>query len=163
MDFAQSCILIAAILAVISIPGYRLISLVMLINFIAHDVVAYYTLLALNSAPSWPLHALNILISGLTIILLVKLGANKSLYFAIFLYSLYNYVVICEFIIAPVGFHVYYIPVARAQMILELLFMILISKVGRYAFHKINPFGNYRYLIDCIFADRFRMGFKRLA
>ena len=163
MDFAQSCILIAAFLVAISISGYRLIALVMLINFIAHDLMAYYVLIALDGAKSWPLHALNILISGLTIIILVKLGANKYLYSAIFIYALYNHLVLCEFIMTGIGFHANYVLFARVQMIFELLYMILFSEIGRYACNRIKPSNNYRYLVDRIFADRFGMGLKRLA
>lgn len=158
MDFAQSCILTASLLAAVSLKGYRLISLVMLLNFIIHDVTANYVLAILDGAPSWPLHALNILISGATIAALVKLGANRFLYSAIFCYALYNYLVLCEFVISPVGFHANYIPAARVQMIFELLFMVLISYLGKYLYGIFRPSNNYGALIDRIFTNRIRLG-----
>ena len=163
MDFAQGCILTAAILAAVALPGYRLISIVMFVNFIAHDVMAHYMLIALDGAKSWPLHALNVLISGGTIFVLIKLGASRYLYSAIFLYALYNYAVLCEFIMWPIGFHANYVYVARVQMLLELLFMTLISEIGKYVWNRLRPSHNYLYLIDRVFADRFRLGLERLA
>ena len=137
-------------------------SLVMLLNFIAHDVMAHYMLIALEGAKAWPLHALNILISGGTIFALIKLGANRFLYSAIFLYAIYNQLVLFEYVISPVGFHANYVIVARIQMLFELLFMILISGAGSYVWNRLKPSHSYRYFVDRIFADRFRLGLARL-
>lgn len=163
MDFAQSCILVASLLAATSLKGCRLIALVMLLNFVVHDVTAKYVLEILNGAPSWPLHALNILISGATIFALVKLGANRLLYSAIFTYAIYNYSVICEFIISPVGFHANYIPFARIQMIIELIFMALIGYSGNYVYKIFRPRSNYSDFVSRVFTNRIRLGSQGVA
>lgn len=163
LDFAQSCIIIATILVALSISKYRLIALTILINFIAFELSARYMLDLLNGAPSWPLHAVYILISGLTIICLVKLGASRLLYSVMFLFSLYNFFILFEFIWHPIGFHDNYVITARVQMIFELVFMILMSRVASYVWDKFKPDNNYNYFIDRLFISSFRVGFTRLA
>lgn len=167
LDFAQYCIIIATILVALSISKYRLITLTILINFIAFELSARYILELLNGAPSWPLHAVYILISGVTIICLVKLSASRFLYSVMFLFSLYNFFILFEFIWHPVGFHANYVITARVQMIFELIFMILMSRIASYVWDKFKPNDNdndnYNYFIDRLFISRFRLGLTRLA
>lgn len=158
MDFAQSCILAAAVLAAVSLKGFRLIALVMLANFVAHELMAVRVLEMLDGGKAWPVHALNVLISGATIYLLVFLGASKYLYSAIFIYAVYNFAILLEFIFYGVGFHGNYIAFARFQMRIELVFMLLISYIGAYAYQFFRPGDNYRDIVTSVFSVRSRMG-----
>jgi len=168
LDFAQVCILTAFILAVFSIRGYRLIAMVLFVNFMVFEASANTILKALGDAPAWPLHAVYATLSGLTVLALVYLKASPPLYFIMFLYSVYNLVVVIEYPLYDsfgftLGFHDNFIPIARAQMIIELLFMFLISKGSAYVWSKFRPNSKYHYFIDRFFSDCWRMGHKRLA
>ncbi len=157
MDFTQACILIAAVLAALSIPRYRLIALVIFFNFVIGYLTAIKVLEILDGAKAWPLHALYIIISGLTIITLLKLGGSMLLNSALFAFSLYNLAIIFEFIGSGVGFHANYVVVARVQMVVELLFLLSMSKVVLYGWNRFKPTNSYSYFLDRLFASRFSL------
>lgn len=164
LDFAQFCILTAFILAVFSIRGYRLIATTLFVNFMAFELAAATTLQELG----YPLHVAYVLISGLTVGVLVRLRASAPLFAIMFLFSMYNLFVVIEYPMKAylgftVGFHNNFIPVARANMIVELLFMFLISKGPAYVWNLFRPNSKYNYFVDRFFSDCFRMGFQRLA
>lgn len=163
LDFAQFCILTAFILAVFSIRGYRLIAFVLFINFMAFEAVASTGLRELG----YPLHAVYTVIAGLTVLALRYLRASPALFVIMFLFSLYNLLVVVDYKLyehfgSTVGFYDNFIPVARANMVIELLFMFLISKGGAYVWNLFKPDRKYHYLIDRFFSDCWRMGHKGL-
>ena len=163
LDFAQICILTAFILAVFSIQGYRLIAAVLFVNFMAFEAAASTGLQELG----YPLHAAYVIISGLTVVALVYLKASPPLYVIMFLFSVYNLLIVIEYPMYDyfgftVGFYDNFIPVARANMAIELLFMFLISKGSAYVWSKFRPNRKYHYFIDRFFSDSWRMGHKRL-
>jgi len=173
LDFDQVCILIAWLLAVFSIKGYRLIATVLLLNFMVTEAVAITILEALGGPegdPAWPLYAAYVVISGLTILVLRYLRASPAFYVIMLLYSLYNLWVVIEFPLYSYFqsdwfklFNNNRKSIAEAQMIIELLYMFLISQGGAYVWNKFKPNRKYHYFIDRFFSDSFRMGDKRLA
>lgn len=170
LDFDQWCILIAFLLAVSSIQGYRLISATIFLNFMITEAAAVGILNALGGPegdPAWPLYAAYALISGITILILRYLLASPVLYVIMFLYSLYNLFAVIEF---PLYKHVQFSwfnenreSIAQAQMVIELSFMFLMSKVPAYVWNLFKPDNKYHYFIDRFLSDSFRMGGARLA
>lgn len=170
LDFDQVCILIAFVLAAFSLKGYRLIATVLLLNFMITEAFAIAILKALGGPegdPAWPLYTTYVVISFFTILVLRYLRASPAFYTIMFLYSLYNIIVVIEF---PLNNYVEFKwfnnnreSVAQAQMIIELLFMFLISHGGAYVWSKFRPNRKYHYFIDRICSDCWRMGSKRLA
>jgi len=168
LDFAQFCILTAFLLAVFSIQGYRLIATVLFVNFMLFEAVATTMLNAWGNAATVPLHAAYTVIAGLTVLALVHLKASPPLYVIMFLFSVYNLVIVIEFPFYDyfgftLGFHDNFISVARANMIFELTFMFVISKGPAYVWSKFRPNRKYHYFIDRFFSHSWRMGSKRLA
>lgn len=168
LDFAQICILAAFILAVFSIHGYRLIAMVLFVNFMLFEAVATTMINALGDDVTLPLHAAYVIMSGLTVLVLVYLKAPPPLYVIMLLYSVYNLLIVMEFPFYDyfgftIGFHDIFKPVARTQMIIELLFMLLVSKGPAYVWNKFRPDSKYHYFIDRVFSNCWRMGSKRLA
>lgn len=163
IDFAQLCILAAFILAAFSIQGYRLIATVLFANFMAFEAAASTGLQELGA----PLHVAYVIISGLTVVALVHLKASPPLYVIMFLFSVYNLMIVIEYPMYDyfgftVGFYDNFIPVARANMIIELLFMFLISKGSAYVWSLFRPNSKYNYFIDRFFSDCWRVGHKGL-
>lgn len=173
LDFDQVCILIAFGLAVISIRGYRLIAATLFINFMVTEAVAITILEALGGPegdPAWPLYSAYVVISGLTILVLRYLRASPAFYVIMFLYLLYNLYCVIEFPLFNYFQSGWFKlannnrqSVAEAQMIIELLFMFLISNWSAYVWNKFKPNRKYHYFIDRICSDCWRMGHKRLA
>jgi len=164
LDFAQVCILTAFILAVFSIQGYRLIATVLFVNFMLFKAAALSPLQELG----YPLHVAYVIISGLTVVALVRLKTSPPLYVIMFLFSVYNLLVVIEYPMYDyfgytIGFYDNFIPVARANMIIELIFMFLISKGSAYVWSMFRPDRKYHYFIDRFFSHSWRMGSKRLA
>jgi len=167
IDFDQACILIAWFLAVFSIPGYRLIAMVLFVNFMAFEIAAVNILEALDGAKAWPLYAVYAVISGLTVLALRYLKASVPLFVIMFLFSVYNLMVVIEYPLYDtfgftLGFHSNFTIVAKANMIIELLFMLLISKGSAYVWSIFKPDSKYHYFIDRFLSDSFRMGNERL-
>jgi len=169
LDFDQVCILIAFILAVASIQGYRLIATTLFLNFMITEAAAKAILRALGGPegdPAWPLYSAYVVISGITILFLRYLKASPALYAIMLLYAVYNLLVVIEF---PLNDYVKFKwfnenrkSVAEAQMIIELSFMFMISRVGTYVWSLFKPDSKYNYFIDRFFSDCFRMGSARL-
>ena len=167
LDFAQVCILAAFVLAVFSIRGYRLIATILFINFMLFEAFAVTMIEALGDKVTLPLHMVYVVISGLTVLTLVYLRASPALYTIMLLYSVYNLMIVIEFPFFDrfgfaLGIHDNFKPVARTQMAIELLFMLLISKWSAYVWNKFRPNSKYHYFIDRFFSDCWRMGGKRL-
>ncbi len=164
LDFAQLCILAAFILAVFSIQGYRLIAAVLFVNFMLFEAAASTAL----QESGYPLHATYAIIAGVTVLILRYLKASPALFVIMFLFSVYNLFVVIDYQLHKqfgftLGFYDNFIPIARANMVIELLFMFLISKGSAYVWNLFKPDSKYHYFIDRFFSDRFRMGSKRLA
>lgn len=168
IDFAESCILIAALLSVFAIAGYRLIALLLFVNFLAFEASARGILDLLDGDKAWPLHAVYAVLAGLTVLILRYLRASPPLYVIMFLFSVYNLIVVIEYPLYEnfgftLGFHNNFIAVARANMVFELLFMFLISKGSAYVWSLFKPNSNYNHTIDRFLSHSWRMGSKRLA
>lgn len=166
-DFAQVCILTAFILSVFTIEGYRLIATTIFVNFLVYEAAAINILEALDGARAWPLHAVYCVISGLTVWVLVRLRASPPLFVITLLFSVYNLFVVIDYLLYDyfsftLGFHDNFKPVARTQMVIELLFMFLISKWSAYVWNMFRPDRKYHYFIDRFLSDCFRMGNKGL-
>lgn len=167
LDFAQVCILTAFVLAVFSIRGYRLIAMVLFVNFMLFEAFAVTMIEALGDDVTLPLHVGYVIISGLTIVALVHLRASPPLYVIMFFYSVYNLAIVIEFPFYDyfgftLGIHDNFKPIARTQMVIELLLMLLISKLSAYVWNKFRPNRKYHYFVNRICSDCFRMGHKRL-
>jgi len=170
LDFDQVCILIAFVLAVFSIKGYRLIAAVLFVNFMITEAFAVAILNALGGPegdPAWPLYATYCGISGITVLVLRYLKAYPPLYVIMFLYAVYNLFAVIEFhsydYLEIKWFNDHRESVAQAQMIIELSFMFLISKGSAYVWSMFKPNSNYNYIIDRFLSHSWRMGSKRLA
>ncbi len=161
-DFDQICIILAAILAATSIPKYRNITLILFLNFAVYEIIANPMIEALGGGEAWPLHVVYILTSGLTIVVLVNLGASWTLYGAMFLYTLYHFVIVCEFSIGKFGAHELYEYVARAQMAIELIFMLLMNGLTKYVWSKRLPSRSHDYFVDRFFVNGIRLGGQRI-
>ena len=160
IDFDQSCVLLSAILTLTAVKRYRLICLVLFFNFALSEFSANSILDYLDGRPSWPLHAVYALISGLTVMALSRMGCTKFLYWAIYLFAIINYVIISEFIWGSIGFHDNFAMIAKSQMVIELMSMLIMNKGSRYVWAQLNSDRSYVYIVDRIFVNRFRLGFK---
>ncbi len=161
LDFDQICILIAAILTGTAIKKYRIICFIIFLNFVSFEIASKYILAALNGGPSWPLHAVYVIIGGVTVAALHKLGCTRFVYWVIFLFATYNLVIISEFKWGSIGFHANFVVIARCQMAIELLSMLIMNKGCKHVWAQLNTDRSYTYLVDRIFINRFRLGFKR--
>jgi hypothetical protein len=161
LDFDQSCVLLAAFLAATAIKRYRVICLVVFLNFALFEFLSSPILVALDGAEAWPLHAVYVVVGGLTVAVLAKLGCTRFVYWAIFLFSVYNLAIISEYKWGSIGFHDNFTVIARCQMVIELLSMLIMNKGSRYVWAQLHTDRSYNYLVDRIFINRFRLGFKR--
>jgi uncharacterized membrane protein YuzA (DUF378 family) len=158
LDFDQITIVVAAILAALSLRQFRIINIVLLLNFILFEITSHYILAALDGKPAMILHAAYVLIGGLTVISLVKLKASPPLFVTAFLFSVYNLSIVSEFVFfGSVGFHDNFIVVAQAQMIIELLIMFLMSRGGLYVCRGLYPKSNYIHFVDRFFRSGIRV------
>ena len=154
----------AVILTAVSLRQFRLINVVLLLNFSAFYFSSIYILEALNGKPAMILHATYVLIGGLTVISLVILKASPPLFVTSFLFSVYNLSIVSEFIFfGSIGFHDNFIVVAQAQMIIELLIMFLMGSGGLYVCRGLYPKSNYIHLIDRFFRSSVRLDGQGLA
>lgn len=164
LDFAQSCILIAAIFAALSIDRYRSISLVILINFVfikvASELRPFYEH---GILPLYTHQTICTVIIGLTIVALSKLKAPAPFCVLMFVYSLYSLAIVLEFKWGAIGFHENYIPFARSWMIIELTIMFSMSKWGGYVYTKFKPNRDYDLFIGRFFTCGARLGSEGVA
>ena len=157
-DLDYIFIAVAAILAALSLQQFRLINIVLLLNCILFEITSHYILEALNGKPAMILHAVYVLIGGLTVISLVKLKASPPLFVTSFLFSVYNLSIVSEFVfIGSVGFHDNFIVVAQAQMVIELLLMFLMSWGGFYVCRGLYPKSNYIHIVNRFFRSSVRV------
>ena len=163
LDFSFVCITLAVVFSTYSIEKYRVVSLLLLINFIYFKVFAGLISVHQSQLPEEATHMVYMLISGLTVVGLVKLKSFLPLYTLMACFSLYNFLIILEYRFGAFGFHANFVPIARAQMVIELLIMFAISKGGRYVWRAFNDDRDYHYFIDRLFAVCFRLGSKRMA
>jgi len=168
LSFSDFCILAAFLSAVFSIRGYHLIATVLFVNFLLPKAAANIILPILDGDEAWPLHAVYAFMAGLTVLILRYLKASPPLYIIMFLFSVYNFVIVIEYPLYDhygftLGFHDNFIPIARGQMAIELLFMFLISKWSAYVWSMFKPNRKYNYFIDRFLSHSWRMGSKRLA
>lgn len=161
LDFDQACIFIAAFLAATAVKRYRLICFIIFLNFVAHEMVSRPILHYLDGSDSWPLHAVYVLIGGTTFMTLARIGCTRFLYWSIFIFSVYNLIIISEFMWINFGFHNNFVKVARYQMAIELLSMLIMNQGSRYVWTKLNTDRSYVYAVDRLFVNRFRLGFER--
>ncbi len=163
-DFDQYCIAVAAILAALSLRQFRLINFIMFVNFALFYIASYYILEALNGKPAMILHAVYVLISGLTVGLLVELKASLALYVTTFLFSLYNLSIVGEYTyFGSVGFFDNFKVVAHSQMIIELLVMFITGVGGLYVYRGLRPKSDYIRTIDRFFRIGPRLGIEGLS
>ena len=163
-DFDQYCIAVAALFAALSLRQFWLINIVLLLNFLAFYITSHYILEALDGKPAMILHAVYVLIGGVTVISLVKLKAAPPLFVTSFLFSVYNLSIVSEFVfIGSVGFHDNFIIVAQAQMVIELLLMFLMSWGGLYVCRGLYSKSNYIHLIDRFFRSGVRVCSRSIA
>ena len=159
-DFDQYCLAVAVLLTALSLRQFRIINVVMLVNFLLFA-------LADKLAPNDQLMILQIayvLIGGLTVISLVKLKASPPLFVTSFLFSVYNLSIISEIVLfGSIGFHENFIVVAHSQMIIELVIMFLMSWGGLYVCRGLYPKSNYIHFVDRFFRSGIRLGGQRLA
>jgi hypothetical protein len=162
LDFDQICILIAAALAVFSIKRYRYPSLILLAGFIgfevAHNTIEMYQ----SFLPEHTTQTVYCLILGLIIVALSKYGGFAPLCVLLSVYCLYCFFIVAEFQYGSLGLHDKFKSVGRAVMTLELLSMLSISGIGKYAWNRFNKSGNYTYMLDRFYANRFRLGSQGL-
>lgn len=164
IDFDHICILVAVILAAISMRQFRLVNLLLLSNFILFELAAYFILPILAGRPSMILHAVYVVIGGLTVISLVKLKASPPLFLATFLFSVYNLGTVGEFIFyGSVGFHANFESIAKAQMIIELLIMFLMGVGGLYVFRGLYSKSDYIHSVNKLFRVSPRLGYQGIS
>lgn len=109
------------------------------------------------------LHAVYVVISGITVMLLVKLKASPPLFLATFLFSVYNLAIVGEFIFyGSVGFFDNFKAVASSQMIIELLIMFATGLGGLYVCRGLHSKSDYISLINHFFRAGIRLGNQRL-
>jgi hypothetical protein len=159
LDFDQISIVVAVILTAFSLRQFRLINLVMLANFALFNITAHYLIPLLSDKPAMILHAAYVLIGGITVISLVKLKASPPLFITSLLFSVYNLSIVSEFIyFGPLGLHGNFAAVAKAQIIIELLIMFLMSRGGLYVCRGLYTEPNYIHFVDRFFKSGLRMG-----
>jgi len=164
IDFDQICVAVAVILAALSLRQFRMINMLLALNFTLFELSSHFILSFLAGRPSMILHAIYVLIGGLTVISLVKLKSAPPLFITTFLFSVYNLAIVSEFVfLGSLGFHDNFEIVARTQMIIELLIMCLTGVGGLYVFRGLLPKSNYIHRINELFRSSVRMGGKRLA
>jgi len=110
------------------------------------------------------LHAVYVVISGLTVTLLVKLKASPPLFLTTFIFSVYNLAIVGEFVLyGSVGFHDYFKAIASSQMIIELLIMLSMGIGGLYVCGGLCSKSNYIRSVNRLFRSRIRLCNWRLA
>jgi len=159
IDLDQIFIAVAAIFAALSLRQFRLISIVLLLNFVLFNITQHYILAALGGKPAMILHAAYVLIGGLTVISLVKLKASPPLFITSFLFSVYNLSIVSEFVFfGSIGFHDNFIAVAKTQMVIELLIMFMMSRGGLYVCRRLYSKSDYIHIVDRFFRSGLRLG-----
>jgi len=163
VDLDQIFIAVAALFAAMSLRQFRLINIVLLLNFVLFNITSHYILAALEDKPAMILHAVYVLIGGLTVMSLVKLKASPPIYITSFLFSVYNLSIVSEFVFfGSIGFHDNFIAVAKTQMVIELLIMFITGVGGLYVCRGLYSKSNYIRFINEFFRSGTWLGNQRL-
>ena len=155
LDFDQITIAVAVLFTALSLRQFRIINIVILVNFglfaLADKLASIDQLMIL--------HTSYVIISGLTVVSLVKLKASPPLYVTIFLFSLYNLGIISEIALFGQG-EIYnnFVVVAQSQMIIELLIMFITGVGGLYVCRRLYSKSDYIHIVDRFFRSGLRLG-----